>query len=43
MVVSWSKFVCSFVLMKVVSDPGVEEDIGDVISLLYIFAEHVVQ
>ena len=43
MVVPWSLLVFSFVFRKVFFDPGVEEDIGDVISLLYIFAEHVLQ
>ena len=42
-VASWSLLVFSFVFIKVYSDPGVKKDIGDVISLLYILAEHVLQ
>ena len=33
----------SLVDFKVYADPRMEEDIGDVVSLLWIFAEHVLQ
>ena len=39
----WAKFLFSLLVFKVYDDIRVEKDISDVVSLLWIFAEHVLQ